>query len=933
MKRFKLKKISAVVLSLLIVMSLLPAATFAAAGSLSYNANGGNGSALPSPINVNTPTNVFITLVKPTRAGREFLGWAENNAATVATYQPGGKIYVDQTITLYAVWSTGAGSGTGTNPTFSLTYDAGGGTPVPTARTYTAATATYVSTLTPQMPGKTFKYWANYADRLEYNPGAAINVNGDIVLNAIWNDTSSTVAFEAYGGLPVPISQNVLYGSTVVIPAIAPGKTGYTFGGWYEFTGTNLSDPADYTLWNFNNKVYNNLVLYAKWIPDSCTVTFDADGGSPVPSQQTIDYGVNITKPAIDPVKTGYTFGGWYYVNAVTNDMVSEWQFGNSGWYVQSDITLRAKWRQITFDVTYELYGGSFDDSSQQNPVNVPYAGKVTAPGSVTRPGYHFDGWFEFVGTNVLDPADYAPWNFNTEIYGDVVLYARWLEEFEVSFVLTGQVNADNLSDPQFATQIVPSGWRANKPNPDPVSEHYEFTIWSYEVSAGVWKVWDFDTPVTSDLVLHVNFIEELYTATFMVDGTEFLKLTDIPYNTAVSQPSPNPGKPGFTFLRWINQATNTQWYFSNKVVEDLVLIAQWNEESYTVTYNPNGGPSAPASETGLAYGAKISKPADPEWAGKAFVLWSFCDPDYPDNGGWREWDFNTDTVKRDTVLWANWVTAYSVTFNQNGGTDITVPQSIKAGGKVIEPATPSRAGYTFALWSYQDLDYPDNGGWRKWDFSTDVVPSNDITLFANWTANPVIVTYDYTDAGGTWDDTTKVYGDTADEYFTPWGDVHGFTFMYWYESDPTVPYNHSTPLTGDITLFAKWADDAAFPEIMLDFGTFTASQITGTYPYYEIKTNASDVTINSIQAFLSGVSSSSIVTLEVIPVVNGTDVVSPPPGNPTATMTLVSDNIYSFSDFGSLITFPLPITTTNGYAIAIFVDGIGMERITIIKE
>ncbi len=45
-----------------------------------------------------------------------------------------------------------------------------------------------------------------------------------------------------------------------------PTREGYTFGGWY--TDAALTIP-----WNFNDKVVNTLVLYAKWVPVSSTAS------------------------------------------------------------------------------------------------------------------------------------------------------------------------------------------------------------------------------------------------------------------------------------------------------------------------------------------------------------------------------------------------------------------------------------------------------------------------------------------------------------------------------------------------------------------------------------------------------------------------------------------------------------------------------------
>ena len=78
---------------------------------LHYNANGGAGAPTTQSdsINATSPSGsktFTISSTKPTRSGFIFKGWAESNAATTASYQPGGTISVpyDSSKTLYAVW-------------------------------------------------------------------------------------------------------------------------------------------------------------------------------------------------------------------------------------------------------------------------------------------------------------------------------------------------------------------------------------------------------------------------------------------------------------------------------------------------------------------------------------------------------------------------------------------------------------------------------------------------------------------------------------------------------------------------------------------------------------------------------------------------------------------------------------------------------------
>ncbi len=70
----------------------------------------------------------------------------------------------------------------------------------------------------------------------------------------------------------------------------------------------------------------------------------------------------------------------------------------------------------------------------------------------------------------------------------------------------------------------------------------------------------------------------------------------------------------------------------------------------------------------------------------------------------------------------------HTVTFDSNGGSDLS-PAYVGNGGHVLEPAAPTRAGYTFTGW-YSDADLT-----TAWDFDADTV-SGDMTLYAGWRVN-----------------------------------------------------------------------------------------------------------------------------------------------------------------------------------------------------
>ena len=117
-------------------------------------------------------------------------------------------------------------------------------------------------------------------------------------------------------------------------------------------------------------------VTFKLTLTDGCTVTFDTDGGSAVESQ-TVVSGRKAVRPA-DPVRTGYTFAGWYLDGEV-------YDFDTP---VTTDLTLTAYWTANQYTITFDTAGGS-----AIAPITQDYGTAITAPADPTRNGYTFVGW------------------------------------------------------------------------------------------------------------------------------------------------------------------------------------------------------------------------------------------------------------------------------------------------------------------------------------------------------------------------------------------------------------------------------------------------------------------------------------------------------------------------------------------------------------
>ena len=112
--------------------------------------------------------------------------------------------------------------------------------------------------------------------------------------------------------------------------------------------------------------------------PGTHTVTFEANGGTPVPAAQTVADGGKATKPA-DPTKSGVSFGGWYK----DSELTEPFDFNTP---ITADITLYASWNQYIYMLQINKVWEDNDDAAGKRPdsVDVKVLGNGTEIGTVT---------------------------------------------------------------------------------------------------------------------------------------------------------------------------------------------------------------------------------------------------------------------------------------------------------------------------------------------------------------------------------------------------------------------------------------------------------------------------------------------------------------------------------------------------------------------
>ena len=132
---------------------------------------------------------------RPIRNGYEFLGWSKSSNATSPTYGIVSSFDapVNQTSTLYAVWAA---------QTYTISYNANGGSGAPSSQTKTHGVTLTLSSTKPTRVGYEFLGWATSptATSATYSAGGSYTNNGTATLYAVWKAKEYSVLYNGNGG-------------------------------------------------------------------------------------------------------------------------------------------------------------------------------------------------------------------------------------------------------------------------------------------------------------------------------------------------------------------------------------------------------------------------------------------------------------------------------------------------------------------------------------------------------------------------------------------------------------------------------------------------------------------------------------------------------------------------------------------------------------
>lgn len=380
----------------------------------------------------------------------------------------------------------------------------------------------------------------------------------------------------------------------------------------------------------------------------------------------------------------------------------------------------------LTYTVTFDANGhgtapDAINDVTEGNTIPVP-----TPP---VAEGYVFGGWYK-------EAACENEWDFdNDTVTENITLYALWTEDSSGE----GEPVSNDykiLRHDLAHVQEVLSGVADVTQDGDSIVIKLTSDIDScLYIGEYNFQWWDGDFVLdlngkkieTDDTYDYTIGLERNFEGSLTITGEGTIKGSDY-FLISVATGALNFSIPDGYVLKIDGEESEAEAVYGNVVGNELVIEQQSNPiETYTVTFDANGGSVTPENAVTDADGKLASLPT-PERTGKyVFKGWYTAS-----KGGTA---VTADTVyTEDTTIYARWtykssggggISTYTVKFETNGGTTLA-NRVVAINVKLAEPAAPVKDGFKFDGW------YTDKELTVAYDFNTKV--KKNFTLYAKWT-------------------------------------------------------------------------------------------------------------------------------------------------------------------------------------------------------
>ena len=224
----------------------------------------------------------------------------------------------------------------------------------------------------------------------------------------------------------------------------------------------------------------------------------------------------------------------------------------------------------------------------------------------------------------------------------------------------------------------------------------------------GVWKTYTMPTTLTqpaSNTSMQYDYWPNSYSISYTMNGGTNSGSNPSSYNVLYGVTFASPSRTGYTFKNWtidgaavtgINPGANASFSSSSDLYNKLAsrttgnktVVANWTANTYTVTFNANGGSTPTASKT-VTYASTYGTLPTPTRDGYDFNGWYTAA-----SGGSKITSSTTVSITAAQTLYAQWsAKTYIITYDANGGTGAPGAQTKTHGVDLVLSTTePTRA-------------------------------------------------------------------------------------------------------------------------------------------------------------------------------------------------------------------------------------------------
>ena len=309
---------------------------------------------------------------------------------------------------------------------------------------------------------------------------------------------------------------------------------------------------------------------------------------------------------------------------------------------VPADVTtLTVQWTAPTYAVTLHANGGTINSG---NVTEYTYGVGATLPTDVTRTGYTFKGWYdnESLTGNPVTAIGGAE-------TGNKEYWAKWEANTYTVTLNTngGTINSGNVTGYTY-------GVGATLPTADDMTyTGYTFKGWYDNEGLTGFPVTAISDTETGNKEYWAKWEANVYTVTLNTNGGTINSgnVTEYTYGVGATLPT-DVTRTGYTFKGWYDNENLTGspvTAISNTETGNKEYWAKWEANTYTVTFDPNGGSVNPVAATTDSSGKLSSLPTPTRGGNYRFDGW------YTEQTGGIKVTLN-QVYTADTTLYAYWI-------------------------------------------------------------------------------------------------------------------------------------------------------------------------------------------------------------------------------------------------------------------------------------